>query len=68
MPIMEPAAPLRLLRAGYAPDDWVALFLKSYATNETCQRVVPITQDRLCPLSRRGSVFRMPRAGISTAA
>ena len=41
---MEPAAPLRLLRAGYAPDDWVALFLKSYATNETCQRVVPISK------------------------
>ena len=44
MPIMEPAAPLRLLRAGYAPDDWVALFLKSYTTNETCQRVVPISK------------------------
>ncbi|MGH9163826.1 MAG: DNA-primase RepB domain-containing protein [Vicinamibacteraceae bacterium] len=41
---VEPSAPLRLLRAGYAPDDWVAVFLKSYATNETCQRVVSIAQ------------------------
>jgi len=44
MSIMEPAAPLRLLRAGYASDDWVAVFLKSYDTNETCQRVAPIAQ------------------------
>jgi hypothetical protein len=44
MLMVEPAAPLRLLRAGYAPDDWVAVFLKSYATGETCQRVVSIAQ------------------------
>jgi RepB DNA-primase from phage plasmid len=44
MSSVEPAAPLRLLRAGYAPDDWVAVFLKSYATNETCQRVASIAQ------------------------
>jgi RepB DNA-primase from phage plasmid len=44
MPLVEPAAPLRLLRAGYAPEDWVAVFLKSYATNETFQRVVAIKQ------------------------
>ena len=44
MPVIEPSAPLRLLRAGYAPDDWVAVFLKSYATGETCQRVAPISQ------------------------
>ena len=44
MPLIEPASPLRLLRAGYAPEDWVAVFLKSYATNETCQRVVAIKQ------------------------
>jgi hypothetical protein len=42
--VIEPSAPLRLLRAGYAPDDWVAVFLKSYATGETCQRVASITQ------------------------
>ena len=44
MPVIEPSAPLRLLRAGYAPGDWVAVFLKSYATGETCQRVAPISQ------------------------
>ena len=44
MPVIEPSAPLRLLRAGYAPDDWVAVFLKSYATGETCQRVASISQ------------------------
>jgi hypothetical protein len=44
MPVIEPSAPLRLLRAGYAPDDWVAVFLKSYATGETCQRVASIAQ------------------------
>jgi RepB DNA-primase from phage plasmid len=41
---VDPSAPLRLLRAGYAPDDWVAVFLKSYASGETCQRVAPISQ------------------------
>src|SRR5687768_5955586 len=41
---VESAAPLRLLRAGYAPDDWVAVFLKSYSTNQTCQRVASIAQ------------------------
>jgi hypothetical protein len=44
MSVIEPSAPLRLLRAGYAPSDWVAVFLKSYATGETCQRVVSIAQ------------------------
>jgi DNA primase RepB-like protein len=44
MSVIEPSAPLRLLRAGYAPDDWVAVFLKSYASGETCQRVEPISQ------------------------
>src|SRR5688572_24274544 len=44
MPVIEPTAPLRLLRAGYALDDWVAVFLKSYATGETCQRVASISQ------------------------
>jgi RepB DNA-primase from phage plasmid len=42
MPVIEPSAPLRLLHAGYAPDDWVAVFLKSYATGETCQHVASI--------------------------
>ena len=37
-------APLRFLDAGYKPDDWVAVFLKSYATGETSQRVASISQ------------------------
>ena len=44
MSLVEPAAPLRLLHAGYAADDWVAVFLKSYGTNETCQRIASIAQ------------------------
>lgn len=38
------SAPLRLLRLGYQPDDWVAIFLKSYTTGEVCQRVGPLSQ------------------------
>jgi hypothetical protein len=44
MSVIEPPAPLRLLRAGYSPDDWVAVFLKSYATGETCQRVASVSE------------------------
>ena len=44
MSVIEASAPLRLLRAGYAADDWVGVFLKSYATGETCQRVTSIGQ------------------------
>src|SRR3954451_1646408 len=44
MSVIEPSAPLRLLRTGYAADDWVAVFLKSYATGETRQRVASIGQ------------------------
>jgi hypothetical protein len=36
-------APLSLLHAGYQPDDWVAIFLKSYETGETAQRVGPLS-------------------------
>ena len=36
-------APLRFLHAGYQPDDWVAVFLKSYETGETAQRVGPLS-------------------------
>jgi hypothetical protein len=35
-------APLRFLQVAYEPDDWVAIFLKSYATNRATQRVGPI--------------------------
>jgi hypothetical protein len=44
MATVEPTAPLRLLRVGYDPNDWVAVFLKSYGTGESCQRVAPVSQ------------------------
>lgn len=36
-------APLRFLRVGYKPDDWIAVFLKSYETGQTAQRVGPLS-------------------------
>ncbi len=39
-------APLRFLQVAYEPDDWVAVFLKSYATGRAAQRVGPIVMDR----------------------
>lgn len=35
-------APIRFLRTAYEPDDWVAVFLKSYETGSTVQRVGPV--------------------------
>ena len=37
-------APLRFLRTGYEPADWVAVFLKTYRTGETAQRVVSVSE------------------------
>jgi hypothetical protein len=34
-------APTRFVRTAFAADDWVAVFLKSYATGQTAQRVGP---------------------------
>ena len=42
MPVVDRAAPLRFLHTGYEPNDWVAVFLKSYETSRTTQRVGPI--------------------------
>jgi hypothetical protein len=36
--------PLRFLRTGYEPADWVAVFLKTYRTGETAQRVVSVSE------------------------
>jgi RepB DNA-primase N-terminal domain len=36
-------APLRFLRTAYQPDDWVAVFLKSYQSRRTAQRVRPVS-------------------------
>jgi hypothetical protein len=35
-------AALRFLRTAYQPDDWVAIFLKSYETGQAKQRVGPV--------------------------
>ena len=35
--------PLEFLRIAYEPDDWVAVFLKSYGTGRTAQRVGPLS-------------------------
>jgi hypothetical protein len=43
MPMIDREAPLRFLRTAYQPDDWVAVFLKSYETGHTTQRVGPVS-------------------------
>ena len=42
MKAVDERAPLRFLRVGYDADDWVAVFLKSYESGRTMQRVGPI--------------------------
>ena len=37
-------APLRFLRTAYEPTDWVAVFLKTYRTGATAQRVVSLSE------------------------
>ena len=41
--IVDTKAALRFLRTAYEPDDWIALFLKSYETGQTLQRVGPLS-------------------------
>ncbi len=41
-PAIDREAPLRFLHTAYHQDDWVAVFLKSYETGQTKQRVGPI--------------------------
>jgi DNA primase RepB-like protein len=43
MVTIDREAPLRFLQTAYRPDDWVAVFLRSYDTGRTCQRVGPIS-------------------------
>jgi hypothetical protein len=48
--LIDPIAATQFLQVAYQPDDWVALFLKSYETGRVAQRVVPVslaTSDRL---------------------
>jgi hypothetical protein len=40
---IDTEAPVRFLRTAYKPDDWVAVFLKSYDTGQTLQRVGPLS-------------------------
>lgn len=41
--IVDTEAAMRFLRTAYEPDDWIALFLKSYETGKTAQRVGPLS-------------------------
>lgn len=43
VPLVDRDAPLQFLRTAYEPDDWIAVFLKSYETGGTAQRVGPVT-------------------------
>ncbi len=43
MPWVDRVAPLRFLETAFQPDDWVAVFLKSYATGRVAQRVGPVS-------------------------
>jgi hypothetical protein len=43
MPGIDRGAPVRFLQAAYQPDDWVAVFLKSYDTGRVAQRVGPLS-------------------------
>ena len=41
--IVDTEASMHFLRTAYEPDDWIALFLKSYETGQTLQRVGPLS-------------------------
>lgn len=43
MAALDRHVPRAFLAAGYAPDDWVAILLKSYRTGQAIQRVLPVT-------------------------
>ena len=42
MPVLDRDAPLRFLQTAFHPEDWVAIFLKSYETGRVMQRVGPV--------------------------
>ena len=42
--LIDRDAPIRFLRTGYEPADWLAVFLKTYQTGDTAQRVVSVAQ------------------------
>jgi hypothetical protein len=41
--LVDREAPLRFLRTAFVPEDWVAIFLKSYETGRVHQRVGPLS-------------------------
>lgn len=41
--IVDSEASVRFLQTAYEPDDWIAIFLKSYETGQTLQRVGPLS-------------------------
>jgi hypothetical protein len=41
--IVDTEASIHFLRTAYEPDDWIAVFLKSYETGQTVQRVGPLS-------------------------
>jgi hypothetical protein len=41
--VTDDDAPLQFLRRAYHPDDWVAVFLKSYESGRVAQRVAPVS-------------------------
>jgi hypothetical protein len=43
MSSIDREAPLRFLQTAFQPDDWVAVFLKSYETGRVSQRVGPLS-------------------------
>jgi hypothetical protein len=43
MPTLDPRVPVTFLETAYRPEDWVAVFLKSYETGATAQRVGPLS-------------------------
>jgi DNA primase RepB-like protein len=43
MAVVDRGAPLQFLRTAFRPDDWVAVFLKSYETGRVSQRVGPLS-------------------------
>jgi hypothetical protein len=43
MPRLDRAAPIRFLKTAFEPEDWVAIFLKSYERRGVAQRVGPVS-------------------------
>src|SRR5712691_7855116 len=41
--VTDADVPLQFLRRAYHPDDWVAVFLKSYESGRVAQRVAPVS-------------------------